>query len=94
MNKTYSYPTTKYDSILVQMKIFLVLILQCLLLTLKKRLSKIEENKYQIYVHLDENAFIHCCHVTVVHVYVNVFSKIHPACYSDGSGINQGSNPK
>ena len=33
---------------------------------------------YQKYVHLGENTLIHCCQRTVVHVYVNVFFKIHP----------------
>ena len=49
---------------------------------------------YQKYVHLGKNTFIHCRQITVVHVQVNVFFKIHSACQSDANGIKPGSNEK
>ena len=33
-------------------------------------------------------------HITVVHVHVNVFPKIQPACHSDANGIEPGSDQK
>ena len=39
----------------------------------------------QKYVHLGENTFIHCSWITVVHVHVNVFSKIYKVVNSAAS---------
>ena len=43
---------------------------------------------------MGENTLIHCSQRTVVHVHVNAFFKIHPACHSDANRIKPGSNLK
>ena len=46
----------------------------------KQKLQKIFF--YQKYVHLGENNFIHFSRITVVHIHVMFFSKIHHSCHS------------
>ena len=70
----YSNPTTMYASIFAQMYVFLVLF--TILAFYHKKSFKPKFQKiffYQKYVHLGENALIHCSQRTVVHVHVNAF---------------------
>ena len=83
MNMNYSYQTTMYESILAQMYAFLVLFACFCFLprkSFKQKLQKIFF--YQKYVHLGENNFIHFSRITVIHIRVIFFSKIHHSCYS------------
>ena len=74
MNMSYSYPTTMYESILVQIYVFLVLF--TIFAFYNEKLFKPKLQKiffYQKYVHLSENTLIHCNQRTVVHVRENDF---------------------
>ena len=53
--------------------------------------QKLQKSNKQKHVHFGKYTFIHCSRITVVHVYVNVFSKIHPACHIDANSIKPGS---
>ena len=80
MNMNYSNLTTMYESIFAQMFVLLVLFTFFAFYHekfIKPKLQKIFF--YQKYVYLGENTLIHCSQRTVVHVYVNLFFKIHPA---------------
>ena len=46
------------------------------------------------YVHLGEQIFIQCSRITVVHVHVNILSKIRPVCHNDANGIKARSDSK
>ena len=74
MNMNFSYPTTMYESILVQIYVFLVLF--TIFAFYHEKLFKQKLQKiffYQKYVHLGEYTFIHCSRITVVHIHVSVF---------------------
>ena len=87
MNMNYSYSTTRYESILVQMYVFLVLF-TIFALYHEKVLAKI--------IFLPElctfgrKYFHELSRITVVQIHVNV----HPACHSDANGIKPGSTQK
>ena len=79
MNKNYSYPTTIYESILTQMYVFLVLVTFFFFFSMKKMYKKILEKLFfnqkictfgQKYFHILNSR------ITVVHVNVNIFSKV------------------
>ena len=74
MNKSYSYPTAIWVSILTQIYVFHVLF-TFFAFDLETFISKNLKNIlfYQKFVHLDENTFPYCSRIIVVHVYVNVF---------------------
>ena len=94
MNMNYNYPTTMYEHILAQMYVFLVLFtIFAFYSDFFSQNSKIIFF-YQKYVHLVEHTLIHCSQRSVVHIHVNVFFKINPACHSDANGIKPGSNQK
>ena len=62
MHKNYSYPTTMYESILIQMHVFLVLFsLQCVVFTMKIFKAKIDKNIFffQTFVHLGGNTYMY-----------------------------------
>ena len=75
--------------------VFLVLF-TILAFDLEKGISKNWTNIvfYQKFVHLGENTFPYCSQIIVVHVYVNVFSIVHPGCHNIVNGINPEKNSK
>ena len=83
MNMNYNYPTTMYESILPKCMHFWYY-LRVFAFYHEKVLSKNYKKIffYQKYVHLGENNFIHFSRITVVHIRVIFFSKIHHSCHS------------
>ena len=72
MNMKYSYLTTMYESIFTWMytilveKHFLQFLLKIVFMVKSKQCKK-----YQKYIYLGKNTFIHCSRITVVHVHNN-----------------------
>ena len=88
VHKNYSYPTTTYESILIQMHVFLVLFsLQFVVFTMKyfkQKLIKIFFSSRHSYILVKTLTCIYR-RIAGIFVYVIVcfFSKIHPACHND-----------
>ena len=95
MNKNYSYQTTIWENILTQIYLYLVLFtIFAFALDLFTGYKWKNILFYQKFVHLGENTFQYCSRIIAVHVYVNVYSKVHPACHNITNGIKQGSYSK